>query len=49
MDHVRPKFMDTDFCYYDDDGIKIKEDSPEWVKEEYQEFMDGLNSGVVEE
>lgn len=36
--------MSTEYAYYDDDGLKIKEDSPQWVKNEYKKFMEELNS-----
>jgi len=39
MELERPKFMDTEWYYYDDEGLKIKEDAPAWVKKEYEEFM----------
>ncbi|SHK38244.1 hypothetical protein SAMN02745248_02413 [Hathewaya proteolytica DSM 3090] len=47
MELERPKFMDTDYYYYDDDGLKIKENSPQWVKEEYEQFMSSLKCGEI--
>ena len=46
MDLVRPKFMNTEY-YYHDNGIKIKDNAPQWVKDEYKEFMEALNSGAI--
>lgn len=47
MQIEKPEFMDTEYVYYDDDGLKIKEDSPKWVKDAYNEFMEELNGGVI--
>jgi hypothetical protein len=47
MELERPKFMDTEWYYYDNDGLKVKEDSPEWVKKEYNKFMKNLKSNVI--
>lgn len=47
MELVKPKFMDTEYVYFDADGVKIKENSPEWVKEEYEKFIKQLNEHEV--
>lgn len=39
MDQEEQKFMSTECVYYDNTGLKIKEDAPELVKKEYDEFM----------
>lgn len=44
MEKVEPKFMSTEWVYYDNTGLKIKEDAPEWVKKEYEEFMKDDNA-----
>lgn len=46
MELAEPKFMKTEFVYYDDDGLRIKDNAPEWVKNEYEEFMKSLDSGI---
>ena len=42
MELNEPKFMETEYAYYDDDGLKIRDDSPQWVKDEYNGFMNEL-------
>lgn len=50
MELNEPKFMSTEYVYYDDDGLKVKDTAPQWVKDEYEEFMKELNSNkVIEE
>ncbi|WP_198039508.1 hypothetical protein [Clostridium kluyveri] len=49
MELPEPKFMSTEYVYYDDEGLKIKEDSPQWVKNEYKTFMKELESNKVNE
>lgn len=49
MELNEPKFMQTEYVYYDDDGLKIKDDSPQWVKDEYNAFMNELDSNGIEE
>jgi hypothetical protein len=39
MDQVEPKFLIEGYGYYTDDGLNIKEDAPQWAKEEYEAFM----------
>ncbi|MEF9953576.1 MAG: hypothetical protein RR657_05005 [Peptostreptococcaceae bacterium] len=46
MDLVEPKFMSTEY-YYHNSGIKIRDDAPQWVKDEYEEFMKALDSGGI--
>lgn len=43
MDFVEPKFLIDGYGYYDNDGLKIKEDAPEWAKKEYKNFMQAIN------
>lgn len=45
MQIEKPKFMDTEFIYYTEDGVKIKETAPEWVVKEYNDFMRKLDEG----
>lgn len=40
MDMVEPKFIKEGYGYYDNEGLKIKDDAPEWAKQEYKEFME---------
>lgn len=47
MELPEPKFMSTEYIYYDDEGLRIKEDSPQWVKDEYEVFISELNSNEV--
>ncbi|HBJ2623598.1 TPA: hypothetical protein LA827_003401 [Clostridium botulinum] len=49
MELAEPKFMSSEYVYYDDEGLKIKEYSPQWVKDEYGEFMKELNSNEMAE
>lgn len=49
MELREPKFMNTEYIYYDDEGLKIKEDSPQWVKDEYKAFMEELESNEISE
>ena len=49
MELERPKFMYTEYVYYDDDGMKIKEDSPQWVKDEYKSFIAALDNNEINE
>jgi len=44
---VKPKFIDTEYAYYDDEGLKIKDNSPQWVKDEYKQFMSSLEDGEI--
>lgn len=45
-----PKFIEEGFGVFTDEGIKIKEDAPEWAKKEYYEFLLKLkNVGIEEE
>lgn len=39
MDLVEPRFMIKGYGYYADEGLKIKDDAPQWAKDEYEEFM----------
>lgn len=48
MELVEPKFLIEGYGYYDNDGLKVKEDAPDWAKKEYNEFMNELMSGIVE-
>jgi hypothetical protein len=36
-----PKVFDTDYILYDDNGMVkgIKDDAPDWAKQEFEEFM----------
>lgn len=43
MEQIEPKFLKDGYGYYTDDGLKIKEDAPQWAKKEYKEFMGELN------
>lgn len=49
MDLKEPKFINSEYAYYDNTGLKIKEDSPQWVKDEYNEFMNSLDEGIIRE
>ncbi|MBB6622241.1 hypothetical protein H7E67_02245 [Clostridium gasigenes] len=42
MELVEPKFLREGYGYYDNDGLKVKEDAPEWAKKEYSEFMNAI-------
>lgn len=42
MELVEPKFLREGYGYYDNDGLKVKEDAPEWAKKEYNEFMNEI-------
>ena len=39
MSQERPKFIDSEFFYTDDDGWHLKEGAPEDLKKEFDEFM----------
>lgn len=39
MEQLEPKFIIEGYGYYTDDGLQIKEDAPQWAKDEYKEFM----------
>lgn len=39
MGAIMPKFYELGYYYYDESGMKIKPDAPEWAKKEYEEFM----------
>lgn len=43
MDLVMPKFYELGYYYYDESGMKIKPDAPEWAKKEYERYMKLLN------
>lgn len=49
MEVVKPKFIDTEYAYYDDEGLKIKDDSPQWIKDEYKQFMDSLDESEIKQ
>lgn len=38
-----PRFIEEEYHYYDDEGIHLKDDAPEWAKEEYQEYLKNIN------
>ncbi|MBB6715269.1 hypothetical protein [Clostridium gasigenes] len=42
MELVEPKFLREGYGYYDNDGLKVKEDAPAWAKKEYNEFMNEI-------
>ncbi|WP_223316896.1 hypothetical protein [Clostridium botulinum] len=42
MELKEPKFMTSEFVYYDEDGVQIKDNAPEWVRKEYEEFKKSL-------
>lgn len=39
MEQDEPKFMKEGYGYYTDDGLQIKDDAPQWAKDEYRKFM----------
>lgn len=39
-----PRFIEENYDYYNENGIQIKEDAPEWAKEEYKEYLKKINS-----
>lgn len=43
MGLMEPEFMKQGYHYYDESGVKIKPDAPEWAKKEYKEFMKLIN------
>ena len=43
MELKEPKFMTSEFVYYDEDGVQIKDNAPEWVRKEYEEFKKNFN------
>lgn len=47
MELIEPKFLIEGYGYYDNDGLKVKEDAPQWAKDEYKEFMEQLNSCAI--
>lgn len=49
MEQIEPKFLKEGYGFYTDEGLQIKEDAPQWVKDEYEKFMESLNSPIVEE
>ena len=49
MELKETKFMSTEYAYYDDEGLKIKEDAPQWVKDEYKAFMEEIGSNEINE
>ncbi|WP_238917244.1 hypothetical protein [Clostridium sp. YIM B02555] len=49
MDLIEPKFLQEGYGYYTDDGLIVKEDAPQWAKDEYKNFMKELDSNIVEE
>lgn len=42
MELLEPKFLREGYGYYDNDGLKVKEDAPVWAKKEYSEFMNEI-------
>ena len=34
---IEPKFME--YCYWDDKGCHLKENVPEWAKNDYEEWF----------
>lgn len=48
MQLEKPKFIDTEFVFYTEDGIQIKDNAPEWIKREYEKFKKQLNENVFE-
>lgn len=47
MEQPEPKFLIKGYGYYTDDGLKIKDDAPQWAKDEYEAFMKELNSNEI--
>lgn len=47
MELAEPKFLIEGYGYYTDEGLQIKEDAPQWAKDEYKRFMS--ESYAVEE
>ncbi|APQ76456.1 hypothetical protein [Clostridium botulinum] len=39
MDQLEPRFLKEGYGFYTDEGLQIKEDAPQWAKDEYKEFM----------
>lgn len=39
VEQIEPKFLKDGYGYYTDDGLKIKDDAPQWAKDEYNKFM----------
>lgn len=36
----KPRFMEENYHYFDEnDNLKIKDNAPQWAKEEYEEFI----------
>ncbi|MCT4593171.1 MAG: hypothetical protein N4A57_02705 [Anaeromicrobium sp.] len=49
MEQLEPKFLKEGYGYYTDDGLQIRNDAPQWAKEEYGEFMKQLNINEISE
>lgn len=39
----KPRFIEEEYHYYNEKGIQIKEDAPNWAKEEYEEYIKKIN------
>ena len=48
MELIEPKFLKEGYGYYNNEGLQIKEDAPEWAKKEYKEFMEKLNENRMQ-
>ena len=44
----KPMFIEKGYAVYTDEGIKIKEDAPQWAKDEYKEYIKGLDGEFIE-
>lgn len=44
-----PLFIQEGYAIYTDEGIKIKDNAPQWAKDEYEEYIEALERGYVEE
>ena len=47
MEQIEPKFLKEGYGYYDNDGLKIKNDAPQWAKDEYNKFMKELENYII--